>query len=305
MRMTKPSPRILLTGATGYLGSQLALALAEAHVDVHVLCRAHSNLSLFEATTITTHIISNTFESIDAAVAAAAPDIVIHLASLFIAEHQSSQVHELIQSNIEFPSLLLEAMQKNKVKHFINTATSWQYFEPNQASYHPTNLYAATKQAFQDVLEYYVTAHQFSAVSLVIFDTYGSNDPRKKLFHLFLSTLKSQTPIQMSAGEQKIDLVYIDDVVSAYQQAIIEVQQLNATHRSFSVKSGQAYSLKQIASMVEQLAQKPLPIEWGARGYRAREVFTPWQADEKLPHWSAQVPLEQGIALLLKSSGQL
>ena len=301
------SKRILITGATGYLGSQLAITLAQRGDQVHILCRPSSSLQALSSiqTQVVCHTITGDFDSIHSAVQAAQPDVVIHVASRFISEHQAHQVSDLIQSNVELPSLLLESMHLNGVRHFINTSTSWQHFEPEKTTYHPTNLYAASKQAFEDILNYYVEARDFSAVSLVIFDTFGANDPRKKLFYLFNQAQQATEPIQMSAGEQSIDLVYIADVMAAYVQALEHVQQQPKQHSRFTVKSGITHPLKQIAQIYERLSHKPLSIQWGARAYRDREVFVPWQAQYPLPNWSAQVTLEQGIARILAHNAQL
>lgn len=291
--------RFLITGATGYIGSQLAIKLAQRGDHVHILCRAGSSLEQLISVKekITIHIIDSTFDSIDTAVNRAKPEIVIHLASLFISEHQASQVRDLIHSNIEFPALLLESMHKNGVKHFINTGTSWQHFITDSENYHPTNLYSATKQAFEDVLNYYVEATRISALTLTIFDTFGANDPRKKLFYLFKLAQQQTEAIQMSSGEQSIDLVYISDVMDAYIEAIKQVQK-NEGHVSYVIKTGKPYQLKEIAHLYEQISQKPLAINWGAKPYREREVFIPWQQGVTLPNWSAKILLEEGIAFI-------
>ncbi|AXF85917.1 CDP-abequose synthase [Ephemeroptericola cinctiostellae] len=298
---------MLLTGATGYIGSQLAHTLVNLGHEVHIVCRPTAHFNLLEniIDRLSVHITNGSFDSINHIIAQAKPSLVIHVASLFISEHQPTQVQDLIRSNVEFPSVLLEAMSQNGVKHLINTSTSWQHYDSNKPDYSPTNLYAATKQAFEDILQYYVDAKKFSAISLTIFDTFGANDSRKKLFSLFASATNSQKPIQMSAGEQWIDLVYIDDVMNAYLEAINLVtsndDNINHNkHLKFNIKSNLPHTLKHIAETYEKLSGKALAIDWGARPYRTREVFTPWQESQALPNWSAKVSLEDGIRLILQ-----
>lgn len=116
------------------------------------------------------------------------PDIVIHIASLTSVTHDYSTIENLLRSNIEFPTKLLEAMEVAGVKKFINTGTTWQNY--NSADYEPVNLYAATKQAFEDILKYYIFAKGFSSITLRLFDTYGPNDTRKNLYHYLIDWLR-------------------------------------------------------------------------------------------------------------------
>ncbi|WP_443864320.1 NAD-dependent epimerase/dehydratase family protein, partial [Fusobacterium ulcerans] len=109
-------------------------------------------------------------------------EIVFHLASLFIAEHESKDVDNLLNSNIVFGTHLLEGMKESENKLLINTGTSWQHY--NSEEYNPVDLYAATKEAFEKILKYYVEAEEVRCITLKLFDTYGENDTRPKLINL-------------------------------------------------------------------------------------------------------------------------
>ena len=123
-------------------------------------------------------------------------------------------------------------------------------------------------------------------IALKLFDTYGPNDPRPKLFRLLKTVSERQEPLAMSPGEQLIDLVYIDDVVKAYLIAAERLQAgLAYDHESYAVSSGRPISLKELVRTYEQVTGKKLPIQWGGRPYRPREVMVPWNRGEKLPGW--------------------
>jgi CDP-3, 6-dideoxy-D-glycero-L-glycero-4-hexulose-4-reductase len=194
-------------------------------------------------------------------------------------------------------------MSRHGSFYFINTSTSWQYFEPDTSDYHPTNLYAASKQAFEDILKYYVESCGFSALSLILYDTFGVDDPRKKLFSLFSRASRSPQPVDMSSGIQKIDLVYIDDVLDAFIHAayqLIESAQ-KSTYASFAVRTNQARDLKEIASIYETVSKCSLNIKWGGLPHRKREVFTPWEAGTILPGWHSKISLEDGIRRVINA----
>ncbi len=229
------------------------------------------------------------------------PKIVFHLASLFLSEHQSKDIEPLINSNILFGTQLVEAMVKNEVFKIVNTGTSWQHY--NNEDYNPVCLYAATKQAFEDILKFYVEATPLRVITLKLFDTYGPNDPRPKLFNLLKKALRDQTPLSMSPGEQLIDIVYIDDVIDAF---IIAAQRLLndmvKKNEEYAVSSGNPLQLKDIVEFYEKTIGKKLPIEWGTRPYRSREVMKPWNRFKTLPNWKPKIGLEEGISRLQQNT---
>ena len=126
--MTGPK-RVLLTGATGYIGSRLARRFVENGHAVSIICRPDSSFGLLDCIkpSIDIYPVDGSPAGINHAIQESCPDLVLHIASLFLAEHQQFQVKDIIRSNIEFPSLLLEAMIRNGVSYFINTNTncSW------------------------------------------------------------------------------------------------------------------------------------------------------------------------------------
>ncbi|MDX8386447.1 MAG: NAD-dependent epimerase/dehydratase family protein, partial [Gallionella sp.] len=214
----------LVTGGTGFVGSNLIHRLVDIGWEVHSIVRPGSDLKVLDACIdkISLHTHDGSTEGLVNIMSAAKPEVVFHLASLFLSAHTAKDVAQLITSNVLFSSQLLEAMKESGATSLVNTGTSWQHYE--NKDYSPVNLYAATKQAFEAILEYYVETASLKAITLKLFDTYGPNDPRPKLFHLLEKTAQSQSILSMSPGEQLIDLVYIDDVIDAYLLAAGHVQ---------------------------------------------------------------------------------
>jgi nucleoside-diphosphate-sugar epimerase len=290
------SSRALITGATGFVGSRLAQRLVSKGWDVHVIVRPTSKLEQLENIKSRLKIYEHdgSTEQLENIVSAANLDIVFHLASLLLAQHQSKDVVPLIQSNVQFGTQLVEAMVQNGVYQLVNTGTSWQHYE-NQ-DYSPVCLYAATKQAFEMLLRFYLEITPLKVVTLKLFDTYGPNDPRPKLFRLLKTVAERQEPLAMSPGEQLIDLVYIDDVIDAYLIAAERLQTgLTCNHERYAVSLGRPVSLKELVNTYEQVTGKKLPIRWGGRPYRPREVMVPWNTGEKLPGWESRIALLEGI----------
>lgn len=290
---------ILLTGATGFIGSHLAGALVAQGHAVAVVARPASQLGALQALRphlqVQVHVYDGSYASLVRALQGSRAELVIHVASLFLAQHQPQDVARLVESNLNFPAQLLEAMRELGVHQLINTGTSWQHYE--NAAYSPVNLYAASKQAFEALLAYYVQAQGFKAITLKLFDTYGPGDTRPKLFSLLRKTARSGETLKMSPGQQLLDLVYIDDVLDAYRLAMARLLDMaSATSESYAVSNPAArLSLQALVQSYAEVVGRPVRVDWGGLAYRPREVLTLWSAHEQLPGWQARVALVDGM----------
>ena len=291
--------QVLLTGATGFVGSRLLEHFITLGWSVAVLIRDSSDRSSIDHL-IDDHAVyfyDGTISSVEAALVESGCEVVIHVASLFIAEHQSNDVNELIASNVGFPAHILEAMYSCGQKKIINVGTSWQYFDGE--SYNPACLYAATKQAFEALLEFYIQAHSFSAVTLVLYDTYGPGDERKKLIPTLNKMSESGGELGMSPGDQEIDLVHVDDVVRAFEIAVINILDYSdVDHRKYFIRSGKPVKIKDVVDFFVERSGGVLTVNWGARPYRDREVMSPYRNGRQLPGWSPLIELADGLAAL-------
>ena len=295
--------RALVTGATGFVGRHLVATLLRQGEEVHLLVRAGS--SRRRASDLpgvpVWHEHDGTTENMLRIMERVMPDTVFHLASLVAAQHRSENVSPLIESNVLLGTQLLEAMTRVGVSCLVNTGTFWQHFESRE--YNPVCLYAATKQAFEDILRFYAESSPLRALTLKLFDVYGPGDDRNKLFSLLRDAATSGTVLSMTPGDQQMDLVYVDDVLRAFLHAgeLLRTEAGNVRGKSYAVSSGQRHSLKEVVSVYERVTGKSLDIRWGGRPYRAREVMVPWRG-EALPGWRAKVNLEQGINLTLSQN---
>lgn len=290
--------RALLTGASGFVGAALARRLAADGWQVHMLLRTESDAGGLAAYGHIHRHDGDTASLIDI-MRAAAPDTVFHLAALFLAQHTPADVERLIQSNLLFSTQLAEAMAVRGVRRLVNTGTSWQHYD--NTDYNPVCLYAATKQASDALLRYYVECHALQVTTLKLFDTYGPGDPRPKLLNLLKRLALDGGSLAMSPGEQLLDLVYIDDVIEAFLLAEARMA-VNATAgekacamQEYGVSSGQPLALRELAALYAQVTGTTLDITWGGRPYRPREVMVPWNGYRVVPGWTPRVDLRNGL----------
>lgn len=292
-------PRVLITGAAGFVGSNLVRHLINLDWEVHILTRPKTNLELLELQLdrISVHEHDGTTDGMIQLVKEADPQIIYHLASLFLAQHKSSDVESLIQSNLLLSTQIAEAMSINGVGYLINTGTSWQHYL-NEA-YNPVNLYAATKQAAEDILKYYIEARNIKVMTLALFDTYGPSDSRAKLITLLSKAAFSKQQLGMSPGEQCIDLVYIDDVVNAFVKAAEIIVDQRDGYSCYGVASGKPSTVKEVVQTFSSVIGFDLPVVFGERPYREREVMQCWSDYERLPGWTSTTTLQEGLTQIV------
>ncbi len=290
---------VLLTGGTGFVGGHLTRRLVSDGWKVHLVVRETSDLSKLKdiRADIRVYTHDGTIENMLAIMEAASPDMVFHLASLSLYEHTPQDIAPLVQSNVLFATQLAETMAAGGVRYLVNTSTYWQHYE--NKDYSPVSLYAATKQAFEDILQFYVEIGSLRVITLKLFDTYGPDDPRPKLFDLLKKATAAQQSLAMSPGDQLIDLVHVDDVVDAYMIAAERLLQGTVVdHERYSVSSNKRIRLKDLVRVYEQVTNTQVPIDWGGREYRRREVIVPWDKGSVLPKWRPRILLNEGIRQL-------
>ena len=298
--MQNPKLKILLTGATGFVGTNFVLNLHKKY-EIIALVRQSSDVSKIDKF-CKIYRYDESIESIQKVFENEKIDGVVHLASLVpTSSSKDIKINELINSNILFGTYLLELCGKNKINFFINTATMTSYC--NSLSYHPSSLYAASKKAFEDIMKYYSLAYDSIFTSLLLYNIYGNNDNSTRLFNILQRATNEE--LKMSDGSQIVDYSHILDVINAFDILIKLIQEKPnfCKDKIFSLKGKERKTLKEVVELYERILGKKLNIKWGAREKRELEINMPWEGGESLPNWEQKISLEKGFRMLLDEKG--
>lgn len=291
----------LVTGGTGFIGRHLVRRLIGEGWAVHLLARPRRQERCpgEQASGVAIHPFEGTAESVDAAVLSAEPEVVFHVASRVVVNHRPEDVKDLVESNVLLGAMLADSLARRGPIAFVNVGTTWQF--RNGPAYDPACLYAATKQAFVDLLSYWTSNRQLKVISLLLYDTYGEVDGRGKIVELLLRAASGQA-LDLSQGEQRLHLVHVDDVVEGL---IIAGERARAaepgSNEVYVLDSEGARTLRDVASVVETMLGRRLPLRWGKRPYRDREVMQPYSSGKRLPGWRPSIPLEEGLERCVRS----
>lgn len=286
---------ILVTGATGFIGTNLTRELRKEH-NLFILGQFEGDP---EKLGLPGCVMTDDIHQLASYMKEHQIDGIIHLASLYLTVHTPEQVKDLVSSNVYFGTAVLEAASlAGCVNWFLNTGSIWQNYNTKGMEYNPVNLYAATKQAFIDIAKYYTDVFGIRFCTLKLCDTYGPNDTRRKIFKLFKDYSESGEVLKMSPGEQLIDLIYITDIIAGFTK-LAELLASNAElAEEYVLTSGTQIPLKKLAQLFSEVSGRHLNIEWGGRPYRDREVMIPWKGIP-VPGWKAEVDVHKGIMLFL------
>lgn len=293
--------KCIMTGATGYIGSHVLKYLLSKGWEIHVIADPKfgyaniedvlSGIDLFEY--------EGDIASLCDYFKRTKADVVFHLAAAVITNYKPEQVPTLIQSNIQFGTEILEAMKSSETKLIVSTGSYWQNYKND--IYNPVDLYAATKEAFEKIVQYYVDAFGIRHINLRLFDVYGEDDKRPKLWTLLRDIAGTEQHIAVSPGEQLLDLVHISDVCTAYEAAyMVFARDSFIKNECYGVRTGVTHSLKEAISILEVELGKKINVDYGLKPYKQREVMSPCQKYNYIPNWKARISLHEGFSKFKK-----
>ncbi len=254
---------ILLTGATGFVGSHLLDHLLFEHHNVAILKRSTSDTwRITDSISAISYVDIDNEKDLSEVFSKHHIDAVIHTATLYIKrETDPEELRAMNDANITFPTLLLDAAVKNGVMYFVNTGTCFEYALSDTpiSETSPTeayNYYAATKLAYENILSYYAKTHPIHAATLNLFYPYGEKD-NKKIIPLILQAYAHDRQLTISKGEQKLDFTYVGDIVKAYSNALsyLSSESYNG-YTTFNIGAGKATQIKDLLSHIEQISGK-------------------------------------------------
>lgn len=293
--------RVLVTGAAGFIGSQLARALLACGCRVSVLLRRSSDCwrlrDILSQLKIHHGDLSNlSFEEARAGLSSS--DMIFHLAAAGI-DAGKPDAGEILKTNVLGTLTLLKLARHWNVERFINCGSCSEYGKGNflaeDAPLAPICEYGVSKVSAGILAKVFQQKYGVPVVSLRPFMAYGPFEARQRLIpHVILSALEGRD-IELTAGEQTRDFVFVEDVVEAFLKASIAPGVVGET---FNIATGRATSVREAVLTILNLMETTAKPFFGARPYRDSELWEssgdPRKAEARL-NWKAGVSLAEGL----------
>jgi CDP-paratose synthetase len=281
---------IIMTGATGFVGSHVLELLVRNRYKVAILKRSSSDT--WRISKIINEVVAYNINTTSLEKPFQENEIfgVIHLATCYGRDNETSS--QMMETNVLFPLTLLELANRYGATFFINTDT---FFDPN---YEYLKYYSLSKRQFVEWLNRFDPP--MKKFNLRLHHVFGEKDDPQKFITWIIDELLSEAEeIRLTKGEQKRDFIYIRDVAEAYLKIVNRLGDFNPGYYHYDIGSGESTSIKNLVNMIKKITgnQQTL-LNYCALAYRENEIIESKADLEKIESdigWVPKTTLKEGL----------
>jgi UDP-glucose 4-epimerase len=290
--------RVLVTGATGFIGQRLVRRLVRA--EARVYAGVAPDESPEHVAGLPAQVKRLVFdlrdrEAVQAAVAEATPHIVFHLAAVGVTDPDLEPTLALAV-NAGGTIHLLEALREGDVRRVVLVGTCYEYGAREAIEgLDPFNAYAASKVAAWAFGRMYWRAHDLPIVTVRPFQVYGPGQPAHTLIPAAIGAALAGKDFPMTPGEQERDFIYVGDIVAGMLAAAVTP---GVEGESLDLGTGQIHTVRQVVERIWAMTEARGQVLPGALPYRPGEVMriiADADCTVAVTGWRAQVGLEEGL----------
>ncbi len=240
---------ILLTGSTGYLGSNLAKELTQRGYSVACVVRNKNKLGRLNDLRRDVLILS--IDDMQPDFRRIHFDVVIHTACTY--ERGGSTLHDVLEGNFYFPMQVFQLALKSGVKRWINTGTC---LPPE------TNSYALAKSQFVQWGKYFAEKGELQFINLVLEHFYGPAAPENQFIGWVIRKLRNNEPLRLTEGKQRRDFIYIDDVLHVYNE--VACSDFSQPFIEIPVGTGVSPTIREVVQYLKAITGSHSELYFGA-----------------------------------------
>lgn len=288
--------RILITGATGFVGSHLVRKLKLLGADVYGIAKDTTVRNIFKINILDVSAIDELIKKLDI-------EICFHLAGESLVESGKKDPYHTFKVNIEGTLNILESARKHGLEKVIIASTSHVYGH-NKLPYYegyaprPTRPYETSKACTDLIAQSYASSFNLPVLIPRFVNIYGPGDLHfTRLIPKTIKDVLSNISPKMWGGEAVREYLFIDDAIDAYiKLAKADLISLR-NNRVFNFGSGIRISVKDLIKKIIYLSGKHLKIENVDTG-RSSEILSQFVSSnkaKKLLAWEPKMALEEGL----------
>jgi len=293
--------KVLVTGATGFIGQHLCVALRRVGARVYgirrdftaetVLFIHQDHVNWVVADIRDLHALKNAVEAVQ-------PSHIFNLAA--ITGHEADNDRQMVEVNLLGTMNLLRALEGHDYSRFIQVGTAAEYGNTamhvdEAATLKPDSSYAVSKAAASLFCEMSNRLDGHPVTIVRPFLVYGPGQSRDYFIPQAIVAGLTGQQLPMTSGEQKRDFTYIDDLVTGLMLAASSEASVG---ESFNIGTGKLLTLREVSEMITQITGAPETPDYGALPYRTGEVWS-FACDNskarKILDWHSHIDIETGI----------
>lgn len=293
--------RVLVSGATGFVGSFLVKRLAEDGHHISILVRSGSSFKRIEDIITKLKIICvdyTNLEDYENQILENDPEIFFHL-GWYGVENTLHNDDDVISMNLKTSISISKIILKSNIKTFIALGSQAEYGPYTSVinesySANPTTLYGIAKLATYNIFNYYLKTKEIRFVWLRLFSSYGPSDNANWLIPYLIKTLAENKSPALTKGEQIWDYIYIDDVITA----MMACANNEKSRGLYNLGSGIGYPLKMVITKIRNMVNPKIQLNFGELPYKQNQVMILQADNTKLKletGWLPLVGLDEGL----------
>lgn len=300
MRSNK-TRKIFITGGAGFIGSYLSAALKALGDIIYIY-----DIRINQRDDVRDR------ERLQKALIKFRPQGVVHLAAVSRVEEGFQDPERCIAVNIDGTANVLQniaSLKTSKKPWFIFGGSREVFGNPQQFPVKesfpktPTNIYAVTKVAGENLASTYASNYGLQARTIRFSGVYtGLEDRLQRVIPRFLIAALQGQPLIVEGGQQFFDFVHINDSVQGILKCMEHVEQTTMPYEDFNLATGKSITVQDLARLIIELTKSKSKLKVVEPRFYDVKGFTgdPKKAKEQLG-WRATVDLEAGLQSVIPS----
>jgi nucleoside-diphosphate-sugar epimerase len=295
--------QVAVTGATGFIGNQLVRALVRAGCRPILLARSRKGqepLADLDEQVRWTQIDLTENGSIRDVLQRESPNTLFHLAGTRGLGDARGASTACVELNFHATARLLEEAMRAGVRRIVMAGSAEEYGNQPGPLYEGLPLRAASPYGISkaSATSHALALHEREGCPVVIvrpFSVYGPGQPCHMFVAEAVDSAVRDVAFKMSRGEQKRDLIFVEDVV----RGLIDAACAEGVEGCvINLGTSQSHRLRDVAERIWEMTGSQAPLLIGARNAPAVELYDTW-ADitlaRRLLKWEPRVNLESGL----------
>ena len=295
--------KVLVSGATGFVGANLVRRLLKENFNVHILIRESSDIWRLRDIIheVNDHKVDlRDFKTLTKTISEIQPDYIIHLA-IYGGRLGQKDETEILESNLVGTINLINASTNINYKCFINTGSSSEYGIKTKAMLEsdicePTHMYGITKASATMYCNYRASFDNKNIGTLRLFSPFGEFEDKGRLVPDLIIGAINNKRVLLANPESVRDYIFIEDVCDIYLKILKEPEKLKG--QIFNIGLGKQRSVEYMANIVKDKISEDVILEYNSLPGRISDTEV-WLSDnnkiKNVYNWNLKYTVEKGL----------